>query len=214
MVQAAGTDGKTARMTLYASPTSPFVRKVMICAHELGLADDIVLEPCAPHPFRRVPALVPLNPLGQVPTLVDDGEAFYDSSVICALLDMRAGGRLMPGDGRARLRILRDQTLGDGIMDAAVLIRLETLLRDAESRSADWVEAQRARIASGLRAMAETLPARHGGVDLGAITQATALGYLDFRLPETDWRAQHPALAAWFAFWEARASFRATAGLD
>ncbi|WP_173934687.1 glutathione S-transferase N-terminal domain-containing protein [Chelativorans sp. Marseille-P2723] len=200
-------------MKLYATPTSPFVRKVMICAYELDIADQIELERCDLHPFKRLPPLVKLNPLGQVPTLVDDCESYYDSSVICELLNMRAGGKLIPQDGRARLKVLRDQALADGLMDAAVLIRLETLLRDEAHRSSQWIAAQHAKITSALEAFASGISSRGSTVDLGAITLATALGYLDFRLAEIGWRTDHPGLAQWFAFWEQRSSHRATADL-
>lgn len=111
-------------MKLFYSPTSPFVRKVMVVAHELGLADRLERLPSAAHPVNRDKSIISHNPLGQVPTLLtDDGQVLADSRVICEYLDDLAGGGLFPKAGAARWRALVDQTLGDGLLGAALLAR-------------------------------------------------------------------------------------------
>jgi glutathione S-transferase len=124
-------------MKIYYSPASPFVRKVMICAAELGL--EIERLPSAVGPVARDQTVVADNPLGQVPTfLADDGTALYDSRVICEYLDAHAGGRLFPAAGPARWRALVEQSLGDGVLGAALLARYETVLRPPNGQGALW----------------------------------------------------------------------------
>ncbi len=116
-------------MKLYYSATSPYVRKCLVSAHELGLRERIELLPAAPHPVNRDRALIVCNPLGKVPTLVtDDGTVLYDSHVICEYLNALGDGRLLP-EASARWPVYRDQALADGLLDAAVLVRYETFAR-------------------------------------------------------------------------------------
>ncbi len=113
----------------YAAP-SPFVRKCLVTAHELGLRERIELVPAAAHPVNRDPKVVAKNPLGKIPTLVtDEGVALFDSRVICEYLNELGGGRLIPAGGAERWRVLADQALADGIMDAAILIRYESAVQ-------------------------------------------------------------------------------------
>ena len=118
-------------MKVYYSPASPFVRKVLVSAHELGLADRIELLSCAAHPINRDQEIVAHNPLGQVPTFfTDDGSVIYDSRVICEYLDSFSPGRLL-GSGESRWRALTEQSLADGLLDAALLARYETAVQAA-----------------------------------------------------------------------------------
>jgi glutathione S-transferase len=197
---------------LFHSPSSPFVRKVMVCAIELGLRDRIECVASAAHPVDRNPRIVDHNPLGQVPTLVtDDGLVLYDSRVICEYLDHLAGRRsLFPQQPPARWTALRDQALADGLLDAALLIRYERLVRDEAFRSEAWTRGQFDKVDKALAAIerqAGDYPAR---VDIGTIAVACALGYLDFRFAELPWRARCTDAARWFAAFSRRESMRAT----
>src|SRR6185369_16272202 len=121
-------------MILYHTPTSPFVRKVMIAAHELGLADRIETRFLRPVPTKADATLSCANPLNKIPALIlDDGSALYDSPVIVEYLDSLHGApRLVPASGPARWRVLRQQALCDGILDAAILVFYERATRPAE----------------------------------------------------------------------------------
>src|SRR5271168_569719 len=109
-------------MKIFYNPASPFVRKCLICAQELGVFDRLELVPAVAHPVNRDPSLVAVNPLAKLPTLVtDEGAVLYDSRVICEYLNSLGDGRLLPARGAARWQVLVDQSLADGMMDAAVL---------------------------------------------------------------------------------------------
>src|SRR5664279_571694 len=113
-------------MKILYSAASPFVRKCLVAAHELGQAGRIELVPAAAHPVNRDPSIVAHNPLGKVPTLItDDGAVLYDSRVICEYLNALGDGGLIPREGPQRWQVLTAQSLADGIMDAAVLTRYE-----------------------------------------------------------------------------------------
>src|SRR5262245_41396748 len=114
-------------MKLHWSPRSPFVRKVMIAAHELGLVERITCVRTVAAPTRPHAALMEVNPLSKIPTLVlDDGTVLYDSPVICEYLDSLHGGhKLVPADGMERMVALRRQALGDGFLDFLLLLRNE-----------------------------------------------------------------------------------------
>ncbi|MGC8521032.1 MAG: glutathione S-transferase [Steroidobacteraceae bacterium] len=197
-------------MKLYFSPASPFARKVRISALELGLAEriellQISLSPVSPHTDLRLH-----NPLGKIPALItDEGEALYDSPVICEYLDALAGGaRLWPAAGPARWRALTRQALADGITDAAVLVRYEQAVRPEPLRWAQWIEGQWLKIRTALEALERD--SLEGVFDIGTISVACALGYLDFRFAEEGWRARLPRLAAWYALISERASLAST----
>ena len=130
-------------MKLFHSPTSPFVRKVRIVAHETGLADRIELLTCAAGPINRDTSIVAHNPLGQVPTLLtDDDRVLADSRVICEFLDTLGKGTLFPRDGDARWQALADQSAADGLLDAALLLRYETFMRPEALRWDGWIKGQ------------------------------------------------------------------------
>lgn len=198
-------------MRLYHSPTSPFVRKVMVVLIETGQAEAVMLVPASGNPVD--PGSMPLvqNPLGKIPALErDDGPALYDSRVICRFLDALAGHRLYPPPPRLWETLTLEAT-ADGLLDAAVLIVYETRIRPEAHRFAPWAEGQQGKIARAL----DTIEARwlshlHGPLDIGQIALGCALGYLDFRQPEHDWRPGRPGLAAWAADFAARPSMQAT----
>jgi glutathione S-transferase len=181
-------------MKLYYSPTSPFVRKVMACAIARGLDGRIERMPTNP----RDPAtpLLADNPLSKVPCLVtDDGTALLDSPVICEYLDSLGDApKLFPAAGPGRWRALKLQALADGMLEAAILRRLELSRPQDEAREAAavrlWASVQR-----GLAQLEREPPG--AALDIGSIAVACALGYLEFRFAADPWRAGHPRLTAW-----------------
>lgn len=195
------------------SPTSPYVRKVSVVALETGLEARI----------ERVPTNLPAppadfyrdNPLGKVPALITEGgEALYDSPVICEYLDsLHDGLKLFPPPGGARWTALRRQALADGILDAGVLVRMETMRPQGE-QSPSWIERQHDKIGRGLTALDDEAAALGGGMTIGHIAIGCALGFLDFRLPELDWRRGRIELARWSERFAARASMVATVPKD
>lgn len=197
-------------MKMFYSVTSPFVRKVMVTAHELGLADRIELMPSVASPVDRNPTIRQQNPLGQVPTLVtDDGMALYDSRVICEYLDAEGGGSLF-GSGATRWRNLADAALGDGLLGAGLLARYETVLRPEPLRWDGWIQGQHGKITDAIDRI-DAVAAEFGDrLDIGTITFGCALGWVDFRFPDIGWRDGRPAAAAWFATFGERPSMTAT----
>ena len=198
-------------MKILFSPTSPFVRKCLVTAHELGLADRIELLPAHAHPVQRDQSIIPSNPLGKVPTFfTDDGQVLYDSRVICEYLNALAGGALFPAAGTARWQALTLQSLGDGILDATILARYEDMMRPQALRWPDWRAAQLDKAHTSLAHLNARPALLQGRADIGAIAVACALWYLDFRFGDTGWRNQYPAVAQWFDAFSARPSMRAT----
>ena len=198
-------------MKLYFSSTSPYVRKCMVTAHELGVADRIKLLPASAHPVNRDQTLIQDNPLGKVPTLVtDEGLALYDSRVICEWLDATHGGQLFPRDGKARWQALVLQSLADGILDAALLARYEEALRPEAQRWMDWRDGQLDKLRTSLQALEQAPQQLQGRVDIGTLSLACALGYLDLRFDAWGWRSRFPAVADWAAGFMQRPSLQAS----
>ncbi|MBB4199126.1 glutathione S-transferase [Rhodoblastus sphagnicola] len=183
-------------MKLYHAPPSPFSRKVRIAASVLKLGGEIALVPTdtldPADPIREK------NPLGKIPMLeTDEGEYIYDSAVIAAWLDERAGGGLIiPRDPKARFRALVLESLADGLTDAAVLTIYETRFREPSERSAKWLSHQGGKIERALAQLEQSPPVLEGTPDIGQIALACALGYLDLRFSGA-WRATHPHLVDW-----------------
>lgn len=199
-------------MRILGSNTSPYTRKVRLVALEKGLPVDYVVDPPR-EPGSKVPAL---NPLARVPTLLlDDGTAVFDSPVICEYLDgMGDDPVLVPRtDREARMRVRRWEALADGIMDAAVAARLETL-RPAEKQDAATLALHDRAIGRALADADARLVGRAwcegSGMTLADLALVSALHYLDLRQPGRDWRAAHPGLAAFAARMLARESVRST----
>jgi glutathione S-transferase len=201
-------------MKLHWSPRSPFVRKVMVAAHELGLAERI-------HTVRTVVAmakpaleLLPENPLGKIPTLVlEDGTVLYDSLVIVEYLDSLAGGgRLVPREGMARFTELRRHALANGLLDLLILWRNE---RDKPHPHAPLLDAFTVKAASALGAIdAEIDAIAATPVGIAQITLAIAGDYMDFRFADLGWRDRAPRFAAWQARLRERPSMQATPVVD
>lgn len=199
-------------MKLYYSPASPFVRKVRVTAAELGLDGRIEPIDVAVAPIKDNPELKAANPLAKIPALVtDEGEALYDSPVICEYLAALAGkADFLPATGKARWTALRLEALGDGIMDAAVLRRYEDFLRPKDKFWPEWDAGQKAKVTAALDALEADAAALEGPVTIGTVTVACALGYLDFRFAAEDWRKGRPRLAAWYEGMAKRPSLAAT----
>lgn len=196
-------------MIHYAVVNSPYARKCRVVALEKGLADPGLTPPAA-DPWTADRTFLAANPLAKVPTLVtDDGLAIFDSPVICDYLDSLAPEpRLHPTDA-GRWAVLTRAALADGIMDAAVAARGESLRRDGE-RSDAQIAKLLAVIDRGLDRLEAEIGAFRDVVRIDAIAIACALGYLDLRFPQLAWRERRPALAAWEAVFAERASMRAT----
>lgn len=199
-------------MRLLGTNTSPYTRKVRLLVLEKALPVTYVVDPPR-EPGSQVPVT---NPLGRIPTLLlDDGSAVYDSPVICEYLDsLHDSPALLPrSSASARMRVRRWEALADGIMDSAVVVRLESL-RLPERQDPATVALHQAAVGRALDHAARMLAGRAwcegDSLSLGDLALVTALGYLDLRQPGRDWRAQHPALAAWAAPMMERASYRST----
>ena len=201
-------------MKLCYSPTSPYVRKVVILAQEAGLGDR--LERIDSNAWSEADPLPNTNPLGKVPALVtDEGEALYDSGVICEYLDsLHDGAKFFPANGDARWRALRQHALANGILDAAILAMLENKRRPEALRWEAWSTRQTDKIVRGLDKLDSEAAGLGESPDIATITVACALGYLDFRFADLDWRQGRPALAAWYETFSQRPSFQATVPKD
>ncbi|MDP4033862.1 MAG: glutathione S-transferase [Pseudorhodobacter sp.] len=198
-------------MRLYHSPTSPYVRKVMVLLHESGLLNRVTLIAASGTPVDTGSMPLDQNPLGKIPALErHDGPALYDSRVICRYLDALAGDRFYPAAPRLWDTLTLEAT-ADGMLDAAILMVYETRIRPADKSFAPWVEGQWAKIDRALDAL-ETRWIDHlqGPLDMGQIAIACALAYLDFRHGSRGWRNGRPVLAAWQAGFARRASMQAT----
>lgn len=197
-------------MKLRFSPTSPFVRKVTVAAHECGLHGRIERLPAD---IREPSAdFLSDNPLGKVPALVtDDGLQLFDSRVICEYLDsLHEGHKLFPGGAPARWRTLRLMALADGILEASILRRLETLRPDKE-RSASWIAKQKSKETRGLDMLEREVPRFNPQVTIGQISVGCCLGWLDFRWGTSgDWRIGRSLLADWYSMFMTRPSMVAT----
>ena len=199
-------------MKLMYAPLSPFVRKVRAVSIELGLAERIELVMTAVAPGQPNEAYArDFAPLRKVPALVlDDASVLYDSTVICEYLDGLAGGKLSPAEGAERWRALTQQSLANGICEAAVLVRYETALRPEELRWQTWIDDQLDKVGNGLDWFEDHDDTRAGPLNIAQLALGCALGYLDFRFESYDWRARCPGLKAWYAELAQRPSFTET----
>jgi glutathione S-transferase len=185
-------------MKLIGSPTSPYVRKVRVVMAEKKLDFQLLNE----DPWNAEVVLAS-NPLGKVPCLVmEGGEAVFDSRVIVEYLDaLSPVGKLIPASGRERVEVRTWEALADGLLDAAILARLEATWsgRTPEQRSQAWIDRQMSRVESSLKSMGQGLGdkswcAGNHHLSLADIAVGCALGYMDFRFPQIDWRTQYPNL--------------------
>ena len=201
-------------MKLIGSTTSPYVRKVRIVMAEKKLELQFIEEDV----WSASTSILETNPLGKVPCLImEGGEAVFDSRVIVEYLDtLSPVGKLIPPSGREKVEVKTWEALGDGLLDAAVLARLEATWggRSHSERSQAWIDRQLDKIQHSLRAMGHGLgdkPFCHGiHLSLADVAVGCALGYLDFRFPDIAWRSQHPNLAKLYDKLAERPSFQST----
>lgn len=203
-------------MTLHWSPRSPYVRKVMIAAHEMRLMDRIrtvrtTVGGTTPHA-----ELMQINPLGKIPTLeLEDGTVIYDSPVIIEYLDtLHTGAKLFPSAWPERLTALRRHALGQGMLDCALPLLGESF-RPPERQSEPHKQLWRTKLRACVDALEhEAAALGSGGFTVGHLTIGVALSYLDFRFADMQWREGHPNLAAWHATFDARPSVQANLPVD
>ncbi len=197
-------------MKLLMSGASPFVRKVLVVLRETQQLDDVEIVNVTTAPGATPAELAAANPIGKIPALVRSGGAtLYDSRVITRFLDDRARAGLYPATNPWETLTL--EATGDAIMEAAVSMVYERRLRDAAQQSDTWVENQWEKVSRGLDALDNRWMAHlHGPLDIGHVAVGCALGYLDFRHEERNWRKGRDALAAWATKFNARDSMQAT----
>lgn len=203
-------------MKLFWSSRSPYVRKVLIVAHETGAIDQIELERVFVTVTQLNQELVKLNPLGQVPTLVtDQGEVLYDSAVICRYLDTVFGDGALHPRGAGELSVLRLQALADGLIWLLLSLLGERMRRQPQQsqQRITTIKQKLPGIFASLEAQTPAMGAAR--FDIGQVGVVAALAYLDFRHPEEGaWRDRYPALADWFATMSERPSVAATTYFD
>jgi glutathione S-transferase len=203
-------------MKLFWSSRSPFVRKVMVFAHECGLAGRIECERTVVAMTRPNAELLKINPTGKIPTLLlDDGTALYDSTVICEYLDgLHGGAKLFPPAGPARWNALRCHALGSNLLDNLMLWRNE-MLRPAVQQSPETLAAFELKVRNAIAALdREAAALTADAVGIGHVAIACALGYADFRFGELGWRSNNGHIARWYDTFALRPSMTATAHVD
>ena len=185
-------------LKLIGSNSSPYVRKVRIVMAEKKLDYEYVLEDV----WSAGTSIALSSPLGKVPCLVmEGGEAIFDSRVIVEYLDtLSPVGKLIPSVGRERAEVKTWEALADGVLDASILARLETIWagRAPEQRSQAWIDRQLGKVDAALLAMSKGLGEKAFCVgihfSLADVAVGVALGYLDFRFPQINWREKFPNL--------------------
>ena len=197
-------------MKLVSSTASPFVRKVRALILETGHEGAVEEIPVMTTPVNTADEVRAANPLGKIPALVlDDGRTVYDSRVITRYLDDLWGAGLYPQD---RLwDVLTLEATADGLLEAAVLMVYEGRVRPEDKRFDGWVEAQWAKVDRAVHAICDSWMGHLSGpLTMGQIAVGCALGYLDFRHGDRDWRSGRDALADWFADFDQRPAMAAT----
>jgi glutathione S-transferase len=199
-------------MKLFFNTASPFVRKVRVFARETGLDGKIEEIVTMVSPVQQNARLTDANPLAKIPALVlDDATTLFDSPVICEYLDsLHSGRKLFPATGPGRWTALRLQATGDGILDAGILCRYELAVRPKEFQWAGWIAGQKMKWHGGLDWLEREAGTLDGEPTIGNITVGCALGWLDFRYGDDNWRNDRPKLARWYGKFSARPSMQAT----
>ena len=197
-------------MKLIMAEASPFARKVRVLLRETKQLKNVEEVSIATSPFQVNEQAKAANPTGRIPSLIRaDGPALYDSRVITRYLDAKAAAGMYPD---ARLwDVLTVEATGDSMMDSAVSISYELRLRPQEKVSSEWTDAQWTKVMGGCDALqSQWMDLLNGPLTMAHISIACALGYLDLRHDARNWRQGHDALAAWFADFSKRPSFRET----
>ena len=195
-------------MKMYYSPLSPYVRKCMVVAHELGLADRIEKVELATTPLDPNDQVVAANPLGRIPALVtEDQGTLMDSRVICRYLNHVGGGALY---GTDEFRVIAREALAEGCIDSCLLAAYERRMRPEEMHYEPWVDGQLAKARRALQAFNDRIDEMSGELSIDKIALGCALGYADFRHGSLGWRDSCPKLDAWYEDFAARPSMQAT----
>jgi glutathione S-transferase len=196
---------------LYTSLTTPFGRKVAVMLHESGKLDRVELIHVAGTPLAPGSMPVDTNPLGKIPVLItDNGQAIFDSRVICRYLEDRLDAGLYP-KGDALWPVLALEALADGIIDAGILMSYETRLRPEDKQFVPWIDAQWAKITRSLDAIeARSMPLLDGPLHMGQVALGAAFGFLALRHGGRNWQADRPRIAAWAEGFAQRPSMLAT----
>jgi len=201
---------------LHWSPRSPFVRKVMICAHEVGCADRIQKARSVTSMLRPNLPLMRLNPFSKIPTLItDDGKVLFDSDVICEYLDSLHGTlRLHPLDPEHRWDALRWRSFGNEMLDVLILWRNERE-RPADRQFPDLLAAFQCKLDAALSLLSADIAALSAApFSIGHIAIGCAFGYLDFRFAHIDWRGANADIADWYRIFQSRSSVQLTDPVD
>ena len=198
-------------MKLLYQTHSPYARKALVAAHEMGLADRLHVVHHETSPLARNNDVFALNPLGKVPVLIcDDGDVLFDSSVICEYLDgLHDGAKLIPADPARRYRALRHQAIAMGIADAGIAVRWETERRPQAVRWAPLRDGQLHKIIAACDFLEDQLE-EEKAIDIGDIALATALSWIEFRGVYA-FEDARPRLSSWYTQFCARPSMQATA---
>lgn len=200
-------------MKLFHTPTSPFVRKVMVAAHELGVESRIETTFLRPTPVKADPELSRINPLSKIPALVlENGTALFDSRVICEYLQTLAAPEraIVPAAGLERFRVLRTQALCDGILEAGVAVFYERTMRPQELHWKNWLDGQTEKARQGLDELERQAPSFGDAVTLGQICAAVTFAWFEFRSPIGDVRTGRPELTRWYERFAQRPSMHIT----
>jgi len=200
-------------MKLHWSPKSPYVRKVMICARELGLVERLELVRSVAAMLKPNARLMQDNPLSKIPALVlDDGFTLFDSVVICEYLNDLGQGTLFPLQSTKKWQSLRWHALGDGLLDALILWRNE---REREVPLEALIDAFELKTEACLKQLDDEAQALNEvPFSIGHVAVGCALGYLDYRFGTLNWRGDAPRLAEWYEEMRARPSFESTEPVD
>lgn len=200
-------------MKLRWSPTSPFVRKVVVLLKEKGVEGMVEKEKS--NPMSRDDRAATPSPLGKIPCLVtDDGMSIFDSPVIVEYLDtMLDGPDMIPAAGPERWQVLCRQATADGMIESMVTCFVESL-KKPERQSGGVIAHNKAIVMNGIAAFEQEAAAFDGVIDAGTIAAAVALSFADQTFPDDDWRADNPKIAAWFAEFDKRPSMTETVLID
>jgi glutathione S-transferase len=190
-------------MILRSSPPSPFGRKIKIALHVLGLFDKVTVQ--IADTLNPADTMRQQNPLGKIPVLMTDaGIAVYDSRVILDYIDKQAGGfKIIPRNFDKRIEALTLQALADGILDAGIVQRYETVFRTPDRYEPKWLDYQKEKVTRALSVLESNPPKWRGVPHVGIIAVACALGYQDFRFGG-EWRKSYPKMVKWLKDFEKR----------
>jgi len=205
-------EGSSIKMQLVGSTTSPFSRKVRICFIEKEIPYSLLLE----DGWNVNTKLHEINPLGKIPCLLlSNGNPIFDSSVIADYIDGMSGiNPLLPQLNLEKAQVKTFEALADGLLDAAILARRERMMRPTAQQSEAWIERQQSKVQVSLKYLSDSIGTSEycnsNKFTLSDIAVGCALDWLDFRLPEINWRADHPNLDVYFSKLTLRPSFLST----